>query len=205
MTADSVCSPLSHCSSTIIAGPSYSLPSAHLAANLASTLSLSCSFISLSSSLVVSNLAFTWLNGFSGLRSNSFLIRSSLCFFLRPWCSSSTSGMRRASYAAYAALNLRSGCLSIFSDGLAEVSERASRALSIPVALRAGLAFEVEEEGSSSREERSRPLVFLVAVLLFLGVGRASFSSAARRASFSAFLRAASCFLASASSLRVVR
>ena len=75
----------------------------------------------------------------------------------------------------------------------------------MPVALRAGLAFELEEEGSSSREERSRPLVFLVAVLLFLGVGRASLSSAARRASFSAFLRAASCFLASASSLQVVR
>ena len=69
----------------------------------------------------------------------------------------------------------------------------------MPVALSAGLAF--EEEGSSSREERSRPLVFLMAVLVFLGVGRASFSSAARRASFSAFLRAASCFLASASSL----
>ena len=81
--------------------------------------------------------------------------------------------------------------------------ERASRALSIPVALRAALPFEVEDEGSSSSEERSRPLVFLTAVLVFLGVGRASFSSAARRASFSAFLRAASCFFASASSLEV--
>ena len=81
------------------------------------------------------------------------------------------------------------------------MSERASRALSMPVALRAGLPFELEEEGSSSREERSRPLVFLTALLVFLGVGRASFSSAARRASFSSFFRAASCFLASASSL----
>ena len=78
--------------------------------------------------------------------------------------------------------------------------ERASRALSIPVALRAGFAFDADEEGSSS-EERSRPLDFLTAVLAFFGVGRASFSSAARRASFSAFFRAASCFFASASSL----
>ena len=82
--------------------------------------------------------------------------------------------------------------------------ERASRAFSIPEALRAGFVLEVDEEGSSSREERSRPLVFLTAVLAFLGVERASFSSAARRASFSAFLRAASCFFASASSLRPV-
>ena len=81
------------------------------------------------------------------------------------------------------------------------MSERASRALSMPVALRARLPLEVDEEGSSSSEERSRPLVFLTAVLVFFGVGRASFSSAARRASFSAFFRAASCFFASASSL----
>ena len=99
-------------------------------------------------------------------------------------------------------MNLLSGCLSILSDGLAEVRESASRALSIPVAFRAGLFFVTDEEDSSSREERSRPLVFLTAVLAFLGVERASFSSAARRASFSAFLRAASCFFASASSLR---
>ena len=81
------------------------------------------------------------------------------------------------------------------------MSERASSALSIPVALSAGLALEVDEEGSSSSEDRSSPLVFLTAVLAFLGVGRASFSSSARRASFSAFLRAASCLFASASSL----
>ena len=84
--------------------------------------------------------------------------------------------------------------------------ERASRALSMPDALSArfevGLSFD-EEVSGASREERSRPRVFLVAVLAFapLGVARASFSSAARRASFSAFLRAASAFLASASSL----
>ena len=69
----------------------------------------------------------------------------------------------------------------------------------MPVALRAGLA--VDDEGSSSWE-RSRPLpVFLTAVFEFLGAARASFSSAARRASFSAFLRAASCFFCSVSSL----
>ena len=83
-----------------------------------------------------------------------------------------------------------------------EVKERASRALSMPVAFRAGLAFAVGVSEESSWE-RSRPRDFLVAVLAFapLGVARASFSSAARRASFSAFLRAASAFFASASSL----
>ena len=79
------------------------------------------------------------------------------------------------------------------------MSERASRALSIPVALRAGVAFEVD--GSSSWE-RSRPRVFLTAVFAFFGAARASFSSSASKASFSAFLRAASAFLASASSLQ---
>jgi len=80
-----------------------------------------------------------------------------------------------------------------------DVRERASRALSMPVALRAGLPLDVE--GSESSWERSRPLDFLTAVFAFLGVGRASFSSSTRRASFSAFFRAISCFLASASSL----
>jgi len=102
-------------------------------------------------------------------------------------------------------LKRRSGWRSIFSDGLLLVSERASSALSIPVALRAGLAFELLGVDSESSWDRSRPLlVFLTAVLAFLGAARASFSSfssAARSASLSAFLRAASCFLASASSL----
>ena len=80
------------------------------------------------------------------------------------------------------------------------VRERASKALSMPVALSAGLDFDVDVEGSSSWE-RSRPRVFLTAVFVFLGAARAFFSSSARRASFSAFLRAASAFLASASSL----
>ena len=77
----------------------------------------------------------------------------------------------------------------------------------MPVAFKAagGLAAEEEdEEGPSSSWERSRPLERLVAVLVFLGAERAvlrSFSSAARRASFSAFLRAASALRASASSL----
>ena len=83
---------------------------------------------------------------------------------------------------------------------------RASRALSIPEALRAGAL--VDEEESSW--ERSRPrLVFLTAVLALapFGVARAFFSSSARRASFSAFLTASAAFFASASSLpgRVVQ
>lgn len=74
-------------------------------------------------------------------------------------------------------------------------------ALSIPVAFRAaGLEEEEEEEGSSSWA-RSRPRVFLGAALEDFGVARSPFSSSARRASFSAFLRVASSFFCSASSL----
>ena len=71
----------------------------------------------------------------------------------------------------------------------------------MPVALSAGLI--VSEVSGASSWERSRPRVFLTAVFAPapLGVARASFSSSARRASFSAFLRAASCFFCSASSL----
>lgn len=173
----------------------------YFSASLISVFDRSFSLISLISSLVLSNLAFAWLKGFSGLFSNSFLMASIFCCLLRPFCSSSISGNRLASYAAYAALNLRSGCRSIFSEGLAEVSDKASSALSMPVAFRAGLAVS-EVEGASSWE-RSRPRVFLTAVFAPapFGVARASFSSSARRASFSAFLRAASCFFCSASSL----
>jgi len=79
------------------------------------------------------------------------------------------------------------------------VRERASSASSIFEALRAEAV--LEEEGSSSWE-RSRPrFVFLGAVFEFLGVARADFSSSARRASFSAFLRAASSRLALSASL----
>lgn len=81
----------------------------------------------------------------------------------------------------------------------------------MPVALRAGWAVvvvvvdvdvDVEGEGESSWE-RSRPRVFFTADLApaDLGVGRWEDSSSARRASFSAFLRAWSCFFCSASSL----
>ena len=73
----------------------------------------------------------------------------------------------------------------------------------MPVALRAGSAFEVEDSASSWK--RSSPFAFLTAALEFLGAARASFSSAARSAPFSAFLRAASAFFASASSLRGVK
>lgn len=70
----------------------------------------------------------------------------------------------------------------------------------MPVALRAGVEVEVEGEGASSWA-RSRPRVFLGAVLAFLGEARASFSSSARRASFSAFFRARSAFFCSSASL----
>ena len=66
-------------------------------------------------------------------------------------------------------------------------------------ALRAGAV--LEEEGASSWA-RSRPrFIFLGAVLEFFGAARAFFSSSARRASFSAFLRAASSRLAASASL----
>ena len=66
-------------------------------------------------------------------------------------------------------------------------------------ALRAGAA--LLGTADSSSWARSRPRVFLTAVLVFFGAARAFFSSSARRASFSAFLRAASSRFAAASSL----
>ena len=80
---------------------------------------------------------------------------------------------------------------------------RASRALSIPEALRAGAPINEEEEEGSSWERSRLRFVFLTAVLALapFGVARAFFSSSARRASFSAFLAASVAFLASASSL----
>lgn len=71
----------------------------------------------------------------------------------------------------------------------------------MPVALRAGVVLVLEEGEGESSWERSRARVFFGAVLLFLGRGRVSFSSAARRASFSAFLRAPSAFFCSSASL----
>ena len=83
------------------------------------------------------------------------------------------------------------------------MSERASRALSMPEALRAGAARE-ESEGESSSEERSSvPLDFLGAAFApaLLGFDGKLASSAASRASRSAFLAAASAALAAAASL----
>jgi hypothetical protein len=80
--------------------------------------------------------------------------------------------------------------------------ERASRALSIPVACNsAPFLF----EGVESRSPRSRvPRDFLGADFEAFGLDFWEASSAARRASLSAFLRAASAFLASACSLKRV-
>ena len=74
-------------------------------------------------------------------------------------------------------------------------------ALSMPVALRAESSF--FEEGAS-RPERSRPLDFLgggLDLLPAVGLEGREASSSARRASFSAFLRAASSALDLAASL----
>ena len=92
----------------------------------------------------------------------------------------------------------------VWADEGVVVRERASRALSMPVALRAGAL--LSEGAASSSCERSRGRAgtadFLTAVLVFLGAARAFFSSAARRASFSAFLARVVRRLASASSLQ---
>jgi hypothetical protein len=84
----------------------------------------------------------------------------------------------------------------------ADVIVRASRALSMPVALIAGLVVEGTAV-SESREERSRvPRVFFCADLalpVFADLREAS--SSARSAAFSAFFRAASAALAAAASL----
>jgi hypothetical protein len=80
---------------------------------------------------------------------------------------------------------------------------RASRALSIPVALIVGLVFLLDGV-VSSREERSRvPRVFFCAVFAFplFAVVFSAASSSARSAAFSAFFRAASAALAAAASL----
>lgn len=75
----------------------------------------------------------------------------------------------------------------------------ASSALSMPLALSAARSF---LELGASRPERSRPRDFLGAALLPLaGLEGREASSSARRASFSAFLRAASAALEAAASL----
>ncbi len=58
------------------------------------------------------------------------------------------------------------------------------------------------EEGAS-RLERSRPRAFFAGALLLVGLEGREASSSASRASFSAFLRAASSLLAAAAALRV--
>lgn len=75
----------------------------------------------------------------------------------------------------------------------------ASMAFSMPV------AFSSERGVSRSPNASSIPLVFFAAVFAFLGADRPGvlLSSSARRASRSAFLRAASAFFASACSLSV--
>jgi hypothetical protein len=83
------------------------------------------------------------------------------------------------------------------------VSERASRALSMPEALIVGAVREGSEEESSREERSSVPLDFLGAVFAPapLGFEGSLASSAARRASRSAFFAAASAALAAAASL----
>ena len=78
--------------------------------------------------------------------------------------------------------------------------DRASRALSIPVALRAGFAL-FDAGASRSDRSRPRPAGFFGAALEAFGLLGREASSSFSRASFSTFLRAASAFLASASSL----
>ena len=88
-----------------------------------------------------------------------------------------------------------------------DVRDRASRALSMPVAFRAAEDLELEDGPlASSSWPRSRvPRDFFWAdlALAFLGVERWADSSSARREAFSAFLAAAAARLASASSLCV--
>ena len=88
------------------------------------------------------------------------------------------------------------------ADAEVEVRVRASRALSIPVALREARFLSFFEDGAS-RPERSRPLDFFAGAFFALPLLGREASSSARRASFSAFLRAASACLAAAASLGV--
>jgi hypothetical protein len=136
----------------------------------------------------------TWLKGLSGCFSNSFLISTIFWFLRRPFSSFISSSLR-SSYWAYAALNRRSGCRSSLSFESA-VKSRASRALSIPVALRA-LGFSNEPRA----ESMPRAVFFSALGALPLGFEGKEASSSAKRASFSAFLRAASAAFAAAASL----
>ena len=163
----------------------------HLEPSLVSILDFSCSLISASSSLEASYRAETWLNGFSGLLSNSFLIFSFFWLSLSPSPvpSACISPRRRSSNCAYAALNRLSGCLSIFASPDEAVSDKASKALSMPDAFSDLSGW----SSSPSSCDRSSARVFLTAVLLFFACVRAPrrlVSSSASRASRSAFFRA---------------
>lgn len=170
----------------------------HFRANRPSILALSDCFTSATSSFEASNATLAWLNGLSSCFSNSFRTISILCCRRRPGRSCSTSGSLFSSNAAYAALYRLSGCRSTLVELVLVDRERASSALSIPEASKAA-AFLF---WGPSRSERSRvPLDFFGAALELFGLAFWDSSSAARRASRSAFFRAASAFLASACSL----
>jgi hypothetical protein len=164
-------------------------------ASLFSFAAFSASWIALRSSFEALYVAVTWLKGLSGCFSNSFRISAIFWFLRRPFSSFISSSLR-SSYCAYAALNRRSGCLSSLSFWSA-VRSRASRALSIPVALRA-LGFV-----SNDAKAESMPRDFFSALgALPLGFEGSDASSSARRAAFSAFLRSASAAFAAAASLQ---
>lgn len=116
--------------------------------------------------------------------------------------------MFRSLYASKAPPTRRPALRSIgarFEVG--EVRERASRALSIPVALRVTAEVSVVGVSGESSWDRSRLapllLVFLPAdlALAFFGVVRCDFSSSARRAAFSALRRASAAFFSASASL----
>jgi hypothetical protein len=108
----------------------------YFSVSLSTIFSRSASFMRTISSRDASYEMLALLNGFSSLLSNSFRQMSIRCCFRRPGCSSSISGSRRASNAAYAARYRRSGWRSTLVLSGPAATERASRAFSMPEALR---------------------------------------------------------------------
>lgn len=177
-------------------------PTLYFDPSLSSTFLFSSACIAAISVRVVLYLAATWFIGLSGDAKNSAYNLSSRRLYANPSrCNSFSRSTLFCRQTLYAFALRRSGCLSISAIlDPDSVRPSASMASSMPVALSAA---RLPLPPSSWPKAASIPLVFLTAVLAFLGAERPGvlFSSSASAASRSAFLRAASAFFASVFSL----
>ncbi|EEQ40969.1 hypothetical protein CLUG_05097 [Clavispora lusitaniae ATCC 42720] len=178
----------------------FAIPKRTLAlyANLFSLLERTSDFFCSTSSLDALYVTFvSWFMGFSGDFWNSLNTMFLICCNLNPGFSFSISGVLLSSNAANAAFTLLSGCSSISllaTPPSRPVNAKASKASSIPEALNSPLF--------RSQSKKSSILPVLLAATLaaplcfsFRGLAGMAASSAAKRASLSAFFLAASSFL----------